>query len=161
MFTDEFCGFALPVSVVRNLLGPISQLSPSFRSLISIYDWHERKQHPGNRAGRNRPRSLSASRAALRCNRIQLDAREAGPTSPVFFLCIPLRIQPRSGERMQPTAQAVGYLSENVFKPRRGERKSAASRELPAPGKHSSLLQSKLILPARCRDCIRPCGFST
>src|ERR1700689_4069486 len=85
MFTDLFCGFTLLVSVVRNLLGPISQLSPSFRSLILIYDWHERKQHPGNRHGRNRPRSLSASRAALRCNRIQLDAREAGPTSPVFF----------------------------------------------------------------------------
>jgi hypothetical protein len=30
--------------------------------------------------------TLSASRAALRCNRIQLDAEEAGPTSPVFFL---------------------------------------------------------------------------
>jgi hypothetical protein len=29
--------------------------------------------------------SLSASRAVLRCNRIQLDAIEAGPTSPVFF----------------------------------------------------------------------------
>ncbi len=29
--------------------------------------------------------TLSASRAALRCNRIQLDAEEAGPTSPVFF----------------------------------------------------------------------------
>jgi hypothetical protein len=29
--------------------------------------------------------TLSASRAALRCNRIQLDAEEAGPTSPVFL----------------------------------------------------------------------------
>ena len=31
--------------------------------------------------------TLRASRAALRCNRIQLDAEEAGPTSPVFFWC--------------------------------------------------------------------------
>jgi hypothetical protein len=36
------------------------------------------REHKGN---------LGASRAALRCNRIQLDAEEAGPTSPVFFWC--------------------------------------------------------------------------
>jgi hypothetical protein len=29
--------------------------------------------------------TLSAGRVALGCNRIQLDAEEAGPTSPVFF----------------------------------------------------------------------------
>jgi hypothetical protein len=51
------------------------------------YDWSEAAQ-PGDRTGPNptRKSSLGASRAVLRCNRIQLDAEEAGPTSPVFLL---------------------------------------------------------------------------
>jgi|HubBroStandDraft_1064217.scaffolds.fasta_scaffold46017_3 hypothetical protein len=45
-----------------------------------------RKHFPGDRTGPNPARSrLSASRAALRCNRIQLDARRNRANQPGFL----------------------------------------------------------------------------
>ena len=75
-------------------LGPrvaIPALSVSL--LFAIFDFSRRSMtcpaeaQPGDRPGPNPARKApTGSRAVLRCNRIQLDAEEAGPTSPVFFL---------------------------------------------------------------------------
>jgi len=47
-----------------------------------------RKHFPGDRTGPNPARGrLSASRAALRCNRIQLDARRNRANQPGFLFC--------------------------------------------------------------------------
>ena len=70
--------------------------------------------------------TLSASRAALRCNRIQLDAEEAGPTSPVFFVCAraanPLVPEPLDSIREaagmgEPGSEALGARRQEETSP--------------------------------------------
>jgi hypothetical protein len=54
----------------------------------------------------------TASRA-VRCNRIRLDAREAGPTSPVFFFALFLYRERLGSGRLQDRNQISG--SRNTF----------------------------------------------
>ncbi len=89
----------------------------------------------------------------VECNRIQHDAGNAGPTSPVFLFRLNL------GDCQDWRTAKIGEISgvpeePNSFRPR-------ISRAFPVQGTRSSHPQPRLILPAESRDCTPPCGSST